>query len=94
MPAVDLSARVADTGDSVMWVRTTNPSTGSPSHVPVLRISSVNERTCVIESSVIYFVLMNPHSSAKASTASGGRVWNSFVQVLIPWRYSPVLSGG
>ena len=43
-----------------MWVRTTNSSSGSPSHAPVLRISSVNERTCVIESSVMYFVLTAP----------------------------------
>jgi hypothetical protein len=94
MPAVALSAREADAGGSVIWVRTTNPSSGSPSQVPVLRISSVNERTCEMDSSVMYFVLMKPHSSAKASTVSGGRVQNSFVQVLMPWRYNPVFPGG
>ena len=76
------------------WVRTTNPSTGSPFHSPFSAHVFVKSCTCWIVSKVIVGVLMKPHSSAKASTMSVGSVLNSLERMLRPCRWRPVFRVG
>ena len=74
----------SEVGGEQTCVRTTNPSTGSPSHSPTFAIWSVNALTSGIELTVYVRVLMNPHSSAKASTISCDMVWKALVETLRP----------
>ena len=71
---------------SVTCVRTTNPSTASPSHSPVSAQVFAKSLTSWTVLKVLVGVLMKPHSSAKASTSSVERVLNSLERTLRPCR--------
>ena len=73
-------------GVSTTWLRTTNPSTGSPSHSPVSAHVFVKSLTSWMLLRTLVGVLMKPHSSAKASTSSVERVLNSLERTLRPCR--------
>lgn len=78
------SPSLLDAGDPAMCERTTNPSTGSPSHSPVTAQDLVKSLTSLMVLRVMVGVLMKPHSSAKASTRSVVSVLNSLQRTLRP----------
>ena len=73
-----------DVGGSAMCGQTTNPSTGSLFHSPVLAQVFVKSLTSWMLLRIKVGVWMKPHSSAKASTSSVESVLNSLEHALRP----------